>query len=92
MRVKEILKINEQLNHFNVSLPNNTPKVELKNSPGLEQIFEAFHALNIPYKELSIEDMKEVIKLMKKRYNQDEDCTKILDKLNNHVFEIENWW
>lgn len=92
MRVKEILKIKKQLNHFNVSLPNNNPRVELKSSPGLEQIFEAFHALNIPYKELSIKEMKEVIRLMKKRYYQDEDCVKTLDKLNNHVDEIENWF
>lgn len=92
MRVKDILKINKQLNHFKVTLPNNTIRVELKSSPSLEQIFEAFHALNIPYKELSIKEIKEVIRLMRKRYCQDEDCTKILDKLNNHVIEIENWF
>lgn len=33
MRVKEILKINEQLNHFNVSLPDNPPQAELTSSP-----------------------------------------------------------
>lgn len=92
MRVKDILKINAQLNHFNVSLTNNPPKVEIKNSPSLDEIFKVFHAYNIPYKELTTGEMKEVIELLKKRYYQDEDCTKILDKLNNHVIEIENWF
>lgn len=36
--------------------------------------------------------MKNVIKLMRKRYYQDEDCLNVLDKLNNHVIEIENWF
>lgn len=91
MRVKEILKINDQLNHFNVKLPDNPPQVELSNSPSLEQIYKAFHAFNIPYEILTIIEMQGVVRLMKKRYYQNDVCIKILDTLSRHLTEMENW-
>lgn len=91
MRVKEILKINDQLNHFNVKLPDNPPQVELSNSPSLEQIYKAFHAFNIPYEILTIIEMQGVVRLMKKRYYQDVDYIEVLDTLSNHIAELESW-
>lgn len=91
MRVKEILKINDQLNHFNVKLPDNPPKVKLSNSPSLEHLFKAFHAFNIPYEALTIREMQGVIRLMKKRYYQDVDYIEVLDTLSNHLLEMEAW-
>lgn len=91
MRVKEILKINDQLNHFNIKLPDNPPKVELSNSPSLEQIFKAFHAFNIPYEVFTIIEMQGVVRLMKKRYSHDAAYIQVLETLSNHLVEMEAW-
>lgn len=91
MRIKEILKINEQLDYFNVKLPDNPPQEELTESPDLKDIFMAYRAFNIPYDVLSIPEMQGVIRLMKKRYYQNDVCIKILDTLSRHLTEMENW-
>lgn len=91
MRVKDILKINDQLSHFNVKPPTRPPQVELTSSPSLEQIHTAFCAFNIPYDVLTIPEMQGVISLMKKRYSHDNAYMQVLETLSNHLVEMEDW-
>lgn len=91
MLVKDILKINNQLSHFNVKPPTMPPQVELTSSTSLEQINMAFRAFNIPYDQLTIPEMQGVISLMKKRYSHDDANMQALEMLGNHLVEIELW-
>lgn len=91
MRVIDIIKVREKLKPFNVELPQLTPNVKLSGNPSLNEVFKAFKAFNIPYQNLTIQEMQSVVKLMQQRYKNDPDNTIVLQVLNAHLEEVEVW-
>jgi hypothetical protein len=92
MRYKEIKKMIDRLKPFNVNSPHIGPlKTEISENPSLEQFFDIFIELNIPYQCLTISEMQEVTLIMRESYILQNDKLLILDSVKKHLLELKLW-
>lgn len=91
MRVIDIIKVQDKLKPFKVVLPNEPPKVNLPINPSLDEVFKSFSAFNIPYKNLTIQEMQSVVKLLQHRFRKDPDSIIVLQTLSSHLNQLKVW-
>jgi hypothetical protein len=92
MRYKEIKVMRERLRPYNVvNIPIMPLKSNLPSNPSLRHFFYVYTELGIPYQNLTVSEMQDVVSIMQEYFISQKDKMRVLKMIKSHLLELKIW-